>query len=708
MLALRNPTCWLWPALIVGFAFGVTPGCPDDPPIETPADLEGDSNGDLEETDFAADSREDVVASQVRVRFDLGGGFFDAPFPIETRRRSDGTVMFSDFPNPEDNQLLENYLSVADTNLSGFSCNGSVLFPFDGAIDPSQLPQTLDESLQPDSAVFFVNIDPTSPEVGGRFPVQVAFNERAGLLIPENLLTVLPYPGFVQRPETLYAAVVLSSGLTDHLAQPLGQAPELEALLSGELPSEFGDLANIDALLTGFVALADVLADSGVPLDEVVAATVYRTGDPITEMVTLREHALSLPPPEARIIEQIRDEPEYCVLEGRVTVPIYQVGERPYNELGHGHIVFEEGQPVVQWTEEIRFSLSLPKTTQPSDGFPLLLYAAGQGGRYTQVLDRGTFTEQSADPENGRGPAHYLALSGIASLGFEASTVGPRHPTGSFEGIAFFNIQNLAAFRDNVRQAAVEFTVLARMAQTMEIELGDLCPDVQAADDRVTFDSERLLFWGHSTGASIGDLVLAVEPAFLAGILSGTGGSWLYNVALKEEPIVIRTLMSTLLRLEPDEALNEFHPVAMAFQTAVEPAEPMNFARHWFQEPLQGGLGTNVLLVEGLVDGYFPPRMVAALAMSGHFDLAGPVHDSALLEDIQRVGGAALTLPAQPNRGDLSGTVVQFVADDFDGHYVIFNLDGPKYLYRCWLESLLETGSAVVPELFDDGEAVCP
>ena len=102
------------------------------------------------------------------------------------------------------------------------------------------------------------------------------------------------------------------------------------------------------------------------------------------------------------------------------------------------------------------------------------------------------------------------------------------------------------------------------------------------------------------------------------------------------------------------------------------------------------------------------PRMVSALAMAGGFDLAGPAHDPNLLADIQRVGGQALTLPAGPNRGAASGVVVQFVADGFDGHYVPFNIAGPKYLYRCWLESLVETGRAVVPVLVDDGEAACP
>ena len=125
-------------------------------------------------------------------------------------------------------------------------------------------------------------------------------------------------------------------------------------------------------------------------------------------------------------------------------------------------------------------------------------------------------------------------------------------------------------------------------------------------------------------------------------------------------------------------------------------------------KPLEGNPPKNILLIEGVVDGYFLPRMVNALAMAARLDLAGPVVDPDAPGEIGLAGGSAVDLPAGPNRAEVSGYVVQFEAVDFDGHYVPFELPAPKYTYKCWFDSLIETGSAVLPAAVNDGEAACP
>ena len=646
------------------------------------------------------DAPDDV---SVQARFELEGGFFEAPFPIASRQREDGTLRFDDFPNPEGNAFLSDYVSVADRIQTGFSRNAATFFTFTGAIDPARLPGDLDATTAPSSPVLFIDIDPDSPARGERVPVQLVWAEEGALLRPPHLLTVLPYPGVVLRPDTWYG-VVLLDGLTDAAGEPLGAPDALAALLGGERVA-----GATDALVEGFGHLREALQGDGIGVERVVAATAFQTGDPDALARSLQQHAASLPAADALVGARIRSYNDYCVVEGQTEVPIYQTGDRPYVDPGSGEFEFVDGAPVVQWTETIRFALSLPKgRPMPEGGFPTLFYISGGGGRYTQAVDRGTFAEQDADPENGRGPAWIAALSGWATIGIEAPLVGPRHPNMAFDPFDFHNPFNLTSFRNNLLQAAVEYSALSRAVAALSFDAAALCDDIDTGDGPARFDRDSFALMGQSTGASVGEIVLATEPLFKAGILSGAGGSWIYNLAFKQQPLVVSDALELVLKLGPEEPLDPFHPLATLFQTSTEATEAMNFGRRWVEEPFEGNPRKNVLLIGGLIDGYFLPRMISALVMAAELDLAGPAHDPDLATDITRVGAAQVDLPAPPNRGDLSAHALMYVADDFDGHYVTFNLPEPKTAWRCWLESLARTGRATLPSPSADFQAPCP
>jgi hypothetical protein len=645
----------------------------------------------------------DVPEPVAEAKFDIAGGFYDAPFPIQTRLREDGSVRFDDFPNPSSNAVMAQYTTVLDSITTGFSRNGIIYFVFDGAIDIDYWMK--ENAAEINDGFLFINIDPVSVNRGTIFPVSIDYKIGPGKYTPGNLLTMVPFPGYVAEPNTLYAALVLHSVILDDKGHRLLATPDaIIELFAGVAPT------GGEVLLEGFAALAETLDGMQIATDEVAAATVFRTGDPDAGMIALREHAasLSLPDYSLTVSEPIRDYPSYCVLEGTMKMPIYQKGERPYNNIGEGQIVFENGVPQVQWTEDVRFSLSVPKKEMPAAGFPLLFFGNGSGGTYLQVVDRGTFAEQRDNTMQGRGPALYLADAGIAALDIEAPLTGPRHPTGLYDSIDLFNVFNLVAFRDNIRQAAVEFTILPRVAADLQIAIADYCSGVTAPGGVLSFDADNFFFWGHSTGSSIGTVALGVESAYRAGILSGAGGSWIYNLTLKQEPFAIAEVMAAALGIAATERVDEFHPISLIFQMSLEAVEAMNFARLWVDNPLPGHDAKNILLIEGLVDGYFLPRMANALAMAGRLDLAGPVEDDTMLDEIRWVGADGVALPAGPNRGSVSAHAVQFVADDFDGHYVAFELPQVKYTYKCWLTSILADGAGTVPVAVADGLASCP
>ena len=293
-------------------------------------------------------------------------------------------------------------------------------------------------------------------------------------------------------------------------------------------------------------------------------------------------------------------------------------------------------------------------------------------------MDRGTFEEQRTTP--GRGPAYYLARAGIAAISIEAPLVGPRHPTGAGGGADFFNPTNPVAFRDNVRQAALDFTTLIRMAKTLEVA-------TSSCSGR--FDAGNFFFHGHSTGSTIGALVLGMERDIRAGLMSGAGGGWYYNLTIKKAPLDFGALVHRLLEYRDDEPLDHFDPVVNLAQVAWSETEAMSWAHLW----------PRTLIVEGVVDGFFPPPAVNALAAAADAAPVGPLVDDSIL-----------TARREALRGDTgSRFLVQHAPPaGVDGHYVTFELPAPKHQYRCFFESILRTGTGAVPEPVADALAPCP
>jgi hypothetical protein len=292
---------------------------------------------------------------------------------------------------------------------------------------------------------------------------------------------------------------------------------------------------------------------------------------------------------------------------------------------------------------------------------------------------------------------------GIAALSIEAPLVGPRSPTGDVSGMEFYNVMNPKALRDNFRQTAIDFSSLIRMARTLAVPAG-LCPEADGGGSDFTFDDTKFLFYGHSTGATAGAVTLGVEPDLAAGLLSGVGGSWLYNLTMKFEPLDFATLTALMLEYDTSDVADIFDPIINLFNTYAESAEPLNWARRWAK---------HVLIIEGVVDGYFPPPMVNALALAAGSEPVEPLVENTLLSVAQPYGGAVQSPPAQNNldtpAGPVSMLLVQYEAPpDVSGHYVPFELSEPKYQYRCFFNSFVRTGTATVFTADASALAPCP
>lgn len=622
-------------------------------------------------------------------------GFFDAPFPVEHMRRQDDTIRYGLLPNPKNNPFAQIYIHQADRETNGFSRMGAVYLPFDGPIDAEGLPKTPAESLREGARVILVNVDRTSSRYAERIPILTRWQEEPTVYVPDNLLMLLPYQGISLAPEALYAAVVLAS-LGGRDGRALGPAEALVAMREGDVPD--GEHGPLDA--AAFEHLWAYCDDVDIPRSQVAAATVFRTGEFVSETKALCDATAALPDPIPYDLTLLKEYENYYIVAGMMVMPIWQDGVRPYY-WGGGRIHFVGGKPVLQWHEEIRFAVSVPKRTMPAAGFPLLFFGNGHNQSYLQVFNSNKEPGHGGVP--GDGPAWQFAHRGIACLDIEAAMTCPRVPEGEF-----FNFINMVAFRDNIRQASSEFTTLIKMARNLYIP-SDLVPMTDTGGRDVRYDDGDFYFWGHSTGATFGHMLLAMEPGLRAGMVSGAGVSWAYNLAMKEAPFHIEPVFRLI---SGADEIHAFHPFALIFQNVCDPAEAAYYAHYWLHHPVMENRPVNALIMMGIYDLFFPPVMIDGLIAASGTDLAGPLERLETLDALELSGRAHLALPVGGNilTGGKSSTglALQYtLPDDVDGHGAPFYYPEAKYQYTCFFAGLAETGTATVPERNTDSFAPC-
>jgi hypothetical protein len=649
----------------------------------------------------ASDVRADAVDnSPVSVRMDLSlmQGFFSAPFPGEHRRHGDGTVDLTGYPNPRRNEYAQSLVALAEQR-DGFGLTSAVYFQLTGAINTEALPD-IAASVRPDAKVFLVGVE--GQGAGQRVPVYVSFQLDAGVYGARNLLAIRPVQGFVLRPETLYAAVVLNT-VNDTQGRPIEASPALAQLLGGQRPTALSAGA-LDAFRRGI----DALRTQGVSLSTIAGLTVFRTGNPTRDMQRFREHALSqaLPSP-LQSFRRTDMFDSYCVYESVVEMPVYQRGEPPYATRGGDWAVDSRGVPMVQRRESARVVVTVPRRAMPANGYPIVIFSRTGGGGDRPLVDRGVRAMPGGPAITpGTGPAFEFARAGWAGISPDGPHGGTRNVTRGDEQLLIFNFTNLAAMRDNLRQSALELVLTAHMLPTLRINSSD-CPD---AATEARFDVSALTIMGHSMGASIAPLAAAFEPKFRAMLLSGAGASWTENVIFKQHPLAVRPLADILVGYAgTGRQLRTDDPILNVLQWAGETADAQVFNRYVIDEAPEGR-PRHVLMMQGIVDHYILPSIANAGSLSLGLDFGGTPIDAITPEIASFTpiapllalnGRSVLPLPATANRSARGVTVTAILTQTRedgveDGHEVVFQTVAPRRQYRCFLESLAR-GVPMVP-----------
>jgi pimeloyl-ACP methyl ester carboxylesterase len=318
--------------------------------------------------------------------------------------------------------------------------------------------------------------------------------------------------------------------------------------------------------------------------------------------------------------------------------------------------------------------------------------------------------------EPGEGPARYFARAGFAGIEVDGPIGGLRNTTGGDEQFLVFNVGNISAMRDNIRESAMELDVIAHVGVGLQLD-ASACPGASAT---ASFDATHVAIMGHSMGAWIAPLVLASEPAFGAAILSGAGGSYVANIIDKQKPTPPAGIIAALLDYRNhDYQLDRHDPGLTLLQWAAEPSDPQAYTADIVHPPA-GTAPRSLLMLQGIVDHYILPSIADATSLSLGLDEAGPAYDGdnaelaslgqpVLAPLLPLIGRAQIGLPATANiDAHTTAVVVQHPGDAIeDGHEVVFQTEPPKHQYRCFLASWLASGAPTVPA---DGseDAPCP
>jgi pimeloyl-ACP methyl ester carboxylesterase len=604
------------------------------------------------------------VALEFKVA-DQQADFFERPWPADLRRTGTGTIDLAGFPNPTQSSLLADWLITAEENTRGFGTNSAIYFAFDGALDPDSLPGPA-QSVSESATVFLVDLS-DGPDRGQKIPLAVSFLESERQFTPQNTLVLRPVLGFPLRSNTRYAAVVTRT-VKSKAGNLLGAVSDFERTKYKQAPENVAVRQWWDLLNPTYDELEQMnLVERG----NVAALTVFTTQNVVEEMDRIRDFVAERPVPAVSDWQQLAERDDVFVYEGWFEMPGYQAGTPPDFEGGGGFVFDGDGTPLIQRTEQIAFTLAVPKDTPPQAGWPLVMYHHGTGG------SRFSFCNSSTDV------CDLLARKKIASIGIDQPMHAERNPWGRDETTITFNINNVQAFRDNFRQGGADLLVLRRMIEGLAVPAG-----ISATGQQVDFDNSKVAYMGHSQGGISGPIYLGTAKDVVGAVLSAAGGGLNVVILERQDPIDIRGALVLVMMLEDSEFDLE-HPIVNLFQTFAERADQLNYARRYIQEPPQGSAAKHLFYSEGLHDAMTMPKQIENLAAVSGCALMKPVTRE--FESMLLRGVTPLDPPVSGNASGPAGQPVTAVLAQYpdDGHYAIFDNPDAIRHYTDFMESLM-------------------
>ncbi|MFO0548446.1 MAG: hypothetical protein U0271_08675 [Polyangiaceae bacterium] len=661
-------------------------GCGDDTETQPPP-----ATGTTAVFDLSADTTDPAA-------------FYDVPYPSDLRLDAEGHPDLSGFPNPQSVSTVTG-LAAAAHQANGFSSLSVAFLRFSAALAPRAETDII--AADPSSPILLIDVDATSPERGRLIPV-VAKTLEPDPYTVEHVLAVAARPGFILRPATRYAVVVMRS-VNDEKGELLSVADVITRLRT-HAPSGAAE----EAADTLYTSLWETLDTLGVDSKEVAHATVFTTASTVAETAALGDAILDKYDVPITDLALDPDElyPELCVLRGSVEMPQFQEGTPPFDT--QGFFAFDQdGLPIEQRKETAPVAIVIPRAPMPVGGYPLLLNVHGSGGFSIAMVRPVNDAGVPGDPI---GPAFPYSTKGIAMAGMAMPVNPERLPNA--EETAYLNVDNLPAMRDTFRQGVLEARLFLEAVKKLQIDPADLAACTGASlppsETKFHFDPDHVGITGQSMGGMYTNMIAATEPSLKVAVPTGAGGHWTFFIletSLRDGQI---PAFLTLL-LGTTATLTHLHPVLAIGAAALEPADPIVYMPRVARMPLDGHPVRPIYEPVGQGDSYFPTVVYDAVALAYGHKQAGEVvwpemQDALALEDLDGVLSLPVTNDLTSSTGELyTGAVLQFTSDGtYDPHAIYSHRDDVKRQYSCFVDSFFKTGTATIVAPTTDWTAACP
>lgn len=615
----------------------------------------------------------DSYPDEFEVFFEVDGAsgeFYRLPFPNDIRFK-DGHIDLTGHANPgvlieSLGNPVDDYFDMIQSDLDGFGTNSCSYFRMTKWIDG--------DTLQNSEDLYIINITPTSPDYGEKAYTSYRGNNHRNNYMCYNWLATCPTPGRDLDPLTTYAAII-TTGIKSADGDDLQPSENFTAMLQSAPPSD-------DALADAwdvYQPLRDFIDDQGVDASTIAGASVFTTGSIWTPLPRVREAVRAAELPAVTELAEDTSSADFTMYTGRVSIPAYQNGTRPYREVGDGGFVVYDsaGLPIEVFEEQVEFVLTVPLGTAPVDGWPVILYAHGTGGGEMSFVDNGV--------------AALMAEVGAAVIGIEQVMHGERRgvPEGdgdldeNYPGRLFYNFLNPRAARDNNIQAAADYFQLTRLVENWDTITGEA----------LLFDPEKIYFYGHSQGSQGPFIAAAHELDIKLIIISGAGGYLIDSFLGKHNPVDIAAGMSVVLM---EFEVERYHPLLNLIQAGFDVVDPLNHAAAVFRAEWPDDTYTkkHVFLSYGIDDTFTPEDCQVALAKGlsvAQWGIEG--HEIPSVPEIE-------SLPHSETysygTGPVTAVVVQYEPDGYDGHYVMFQNPDAITQQQAFIETAITDGVPVL------------
>lgn len=612
--------------------------------------------------------------------------FFDRPFPLGSNPLSAAKPRISQFPNPENNNIVARLKAVTGS-YEGFARTAPIYIPLPDDLVPTSGRYNAGENsysgivTTAESSNLQLLLVDTQGARKAAPRLHWRYYRSASRFHPAGLLSVLPMPG-LNLPANARVLVLLKRGFF----APSAKAPKrLSKLLDMAQTGTAADpTPDIDEQF--FVETAHLAAGYGVVLDDLLAATAFMTGQPTVAVHNLYDKLSATMPQVEGVVQKTRSYPEYCLFEGALSMPQRQKGNPPYHH-GGGERVADNAPPTRY--DRVPFSFAVPATAPSGTQLPLMIFIHGTAGLSTQLADRGKKQTSHGHAPKGSGPAFWLAQQRIAVAG-AALPINPERVPAAL-GWGFYDFTNPVAIRDNFIQGALEtgwFTNWLLRYRNPDLH----CGGYQAPADKPLFRSTNLTAFGQSLG-SIELALYAALDTRLSGIVPSGAGGHLSTMVARSSTLPGALLINLLIGADPEETIDELHPLMGLVQWAIEPSDPVLYAEQWAVAPAAGHNALHVYMPTGFHDGFFAPESQGAVAVAAHLSWVNQGVEPRLPFVMSAIHTPTVSLPLSPNLDTPDGKRIAALSswlEDgiLDGHHVSFQRADTRTQYVCFVKSV--------------------